>query len=61
KEEFIEKERKIRIGHPSGIMEVKINLRKQKNNWLVEKAVVGRTARIIMDGIAYVPLSKLKR
>jgi len=61
KGEFIEKEKRIRIGHPSGVMKVKINLRKQKNNWLIEKAVVGRTARIIMDGIAYVPLSKLKR
>ena len=61
KEEFFEKEKRIRIGHPSGVMKVKINLRKQKNNWLIEKAVVGRTARIIMDGFVYVPLSKLKR
>ncbi|MBA7580500.1 hypothetical protein ES708_22392 [subsurface metagenome] len=42
-------------------MEVKINLKKQDNNWGLEKAIIGRTARVIMDGIVYVSLSKLKR
>lgn len=26
-------------------MEVKINLKKQDNNWVLEKAIIGRTAR----------------
>ena len=57
----IEEKNTIRIGHPSGIMEININIKKANNNWIIERAIVGRTARIIMDGIAYVPLSRIKR
>lgn len=56
----LEEENIIRIGHPSGIMEVKINIEKRNNSWVIEKAIVGRTARIILDGFVYVPTSKLE-
>lgn len=44
------------INHPAGIIDVKIAVEKRDGEWGVEKALVGRTARKIMDGIAYYSL-----
>ena len=46
----------VRIGHPSGILEVFVSLKKLPDNqWDLQKAGVARTARIIMEGSVYVP------
>ena len=44
----------VRIGHPSGRLEVRTRLDPVSNKPpAIESAIVGRTARVIMDGIAY--------
>jgi 2-methylaconitate cis-trans-isomerase PrpF len=43
----------VRIGHPGGRLEVRALLRQSNTQPLVESAVIGRTARVIMDGRAY--------
>lgn len=49
----------IRIGHPSGILEVFVSLKKLLNGeWDLLQAGVCRTAKPIMEGMVYVP-SKL--
>lgn len=46
----------VRIGHPSGILEVFVNLKKLSDNrWDLLQAGVCRTARPIMEGVVYVP------
>lgn len=46
----------VRIGHPSGVLEVFVDLQKQTDNsWKLERAGVSRTAKPIMEGLAYVP------
>lgn len=48
----------VRIGHPSGILEVFVNLKKLANGaWDLQKAGVCRTVRPIMEGVIYVPRS----
>lgn len=44
---------RIRLGHPSGIMELEVKMKSKKEN-SVEKVSVIRTARRIMDGYVYV-------
>ncbi|MCP8616318.1 2-methylaconitate cis-trans isomerase PrpF family protein [Salirhabdus salicampi] len=44
----------INIGHPSGIINVESTVVGEEPNYLVERAAIGRTARRIMDGYAYV-------
>ena len=45
----------VRVGHPGGILEMEtvIRLDSQKN-YVVESAVVGRTARVLMEGVAFI-------
>jgi hypothetical protein len=43
----------VRIGHPGGRLEVRAKLGEAKGNPTLESAVIGRTARVIMDGRAY--------
>lgn len=46
----------VRIGHPSGVLEVFVDLQKQPDNsWKLERAGVSRTAKPIMEGLVYVP------
>ena len=46
---------KIRIGHPSGIMEVEARLDKDEYRTIkVNSAIVGRTARVLMEGMVFV-------
>lgn len=47
----------IRIGHPSGIIYTEATVLLERGEWNVSRAAIGRTARRIMDGFAYVPSS----
>ena len=51
----------IRIGHPSGILDVFVDIHKDSNeNWDLKKAGVCRTVKPIMDGVVYVPYNIFK-
>jgi hypothetical protein len=43
----------VRIGHPGGRLEVRAQLSEAGGKPTLESAVIGRTARVIMDGRAY--------
>ncbi|HYM18928.1 MAG TPA: PrpF domain-containing protein, partial [Micropepsaceae bacterium] len=44
----------VRIGHPGGHLEVRARLDRESNQApAIESAIIGRTARVIMDGRAY--------
>jgi hypothetical protein len=45
----------IRLGHPGGILPVGVFIEKRGNEYEYREAVVGRTARRLMDGYVYVP------
>ena len=45
----------IRIGHPSGIMSVLAKVDKEKNSFIYREAVIGRTAKRLMEGYVCVP------
>ena len=47
--------RKIRLGHPGGIIPIGAELEKKGNSFEYGEAVLGRTARRLMDGYVYVP------
>ena len=47
--------REIRIGHPGGIITVGAEVNKKGNSFEFKEAVVGRTARRLMEGYVYVP------
>ncbi|WP_134704590.1 2-methylaconitate cis-trans isomerase PrpF family protein [Ammoniphilus sp. YIM 78166] len=49
----------IRIGHPTGTLYVEVQMKENDTEWNVERAGIGRTARRLMDGYAYVPVSVL--
>ncbi len=45
---------RVRIGHPGGILEVETAIRQDaQGNYGVDSAVVGRTARVLMEGVAF--------
>jgi len=46
---------KIRIGHPSGILELGISACLKQGETVIEEIVVGRTARKLMEGIVFCP------
>ena len=48
-------DKEIVIGHPSGMMDVKVEMRIEKGQPHIVSCTVGRTARKIMDGQVYVP------
>lgn len=50
----VEKEGTIRIGHPSGIMTLYPNIKKEANELIIPSVAVQRTARRIMDGFVYI-------
>lgn len=50
----------IRIGHPSGVLYVEAEVARQGDDWRVSRAAVGRTARRLMDGYAYVKTASIK-
>ncbi len=50
----------VRIGHPAGIIETEVDVQRISSNYRVKRATVGRTARRLMGGRVYVPLSKIR-
>ncbi|GGE33075.1 putative isomerase YraM [Pullulanibacillus camelliae] len=49
------------IGHPSGLLYVEANIKRAGSGYQVLRSAIGRTARRLMDGYAYIPISVLKR
>lgn len=49
----------VRIGHPSGTIQVEIEIEKNNGQLELAKAALTRTARLLMDGYVYVPDSAL--
>ena len=45
----------VRFGHPSGTLRVGAEARQQEGQWTVTKAVMGRSARVLMEGWVRVP------
>ncbi|MFQ5851757.1 MAG: 2-methylaconitate cis-trans isomerase PrpF family protein [Candidatus Binatia bacterium] len=45
----------IRIGHPSGVIQVEIEIEKKNGHLELTKAALARTARLLMDGFVYLP------
>jgi 2-methylaconitate cis-trans-isomerase PrpF len=50
-------ERTVRIGHPSGVVEIGVDVRRLDGAWTVEKVTTRRTARRLMEGSALIPSS----
>jgi 2-methylaconitate cis-trans-isomerase PrpF len=45
----------VRVGHPGGILEMETVIQQDsRKNYVVESAVVGRTARVLMEGVAFI-------
>ncbi|MCS3806457.1 putative AcnD-accessory protein PrpF [Chromobacterium alkanivorans] len=49
------KRRVVRFGHPSGTLRVGAEARQQDGEWTVTKAVMSRSARVLMEGWVRVP------
>lgn len=47
----------IRIGHPAGMIETESALSREGAGWQVDRATLGRTARRVLEGDAFVPES----
>jgi methylitaconate Delta-isomerase len=45
----------LRLGHPSGVMDLSANIYPEGETWYVEKASAARTARRLMEGEIYIP------
>jgi len=45
----------VRFGHPSGVLRVGAEARRQDGDWVVAKAVMSRSARVLMEGTIRVP------
>jgi 2-methylaconitate isomerase len=45
----------VRFGHPSGTLKVGAEAEQVKGNWVAKKAVMSRSARILMEGLVRVP------
>ncbi|MBI3998283.1 MAG: hypothetical protein HY355_04560 [Armatimonadetes bacterium] len=50
-------DRTVRIGHPAGIIEAGAKVGQRQGQWIAEKVVTRRTARRLMEGVAFVPYS----
>jgi 2-methylaconitate cis-trans-isomerase PrpF len=51
----------LQIGHPSGVMPVDVLVERGEAGFAVRRAALGRTARRLMDGTAYIPADLLAR
>lgn len=49
----------VRFGHPSGTLRVGAEAQLQDGNWTVKKAIMSRSARILMQGWVHVPADVL--
>jgi len=45
----------VRIGHPAGVIDIKVAVSNSGNMWTLREAWVARTARILADGWAFLP------
>ena len=50
----------IRIGHPGGVVTAKVEIEQNGAEFVAKQISYGRTARRIMDGLVYVPKSRLE-
>ncbi|MDX9873229.1 MAG: PrpF domain-containing protein [Clostridia bacterium] len=50
----------VRFGHPGGIIDIDARVEKEGGEFVLKRAAVGRTARRIMEGYAYVPYQYLQ-
>ena len=50
----------VRFGHPSGTLRVGAEARQENGQWVVTKAVMSRSARVLMDGWVRVPANALQ-
>ena len=48
------REGEICIAHPSGLIMIEVRVGRNGNEFVAERAVIGRTARLLMDGVAHV-------
>jgi 2-methylaconitate cis-trans-isomerase PrpF len=46
----------VRIGHPAGVIDIRVSVSNRNDTWTLQEAWVGRTARIISDGWAFLPV-----
>jgi 2-methylaconitate cis-trans-isomerase PrpF len=46
---------KLRIGHPSGIMDCSVEIKEESGGRVIRRAQITRTARRIMEGVVFVP------
>ncbi|UGA53338.1 2-methylaconitate cis-trans isomerase PrpF [Vibrio sp. VB16] len=49
----------VTFGHPSGTLKVGAKARKTEYGWVVEKAVMSRSARVLMEGWVRVPVDTI--
>ncbi|GLS89914.1 putative methylaconitate Delta-isomerase PrpF [Psychromonas marina] len=49
----------VTFGHPSGTLKVGAQASQQDGQWVVEKAIMSRSARILMQGWVHVPASTI--
>jgi 2-methylaconitate cis-trans-isomerase PrpF len=54
------KTKEVRIGHPSGIVSIEVEVVKGADGFHLKKAAFGRTSRRIMEGFVYVPENLFK-
>ena len=46
----------VRIGHPAGVIDITVSVSSSHDTWALQEAWVGRTARILSDGWAFLPV-----
>lgn len=51
----------VTFGHPSGTLKVGATANEQNSNWIVEKVVMSRSARVLMEGWVRIPGDVLQR
>ncbi|MCP4075352.1 MAG: 2-methylaconitate cis-trans isomerase PrpF [Gammaproteobacteria bacterium] len=49
------KRKAVRFGHPSGTLRVGAEAGKNNENWTVNKVIMSRSARVLMEGRVYIP------
>jgi 2-methylaconitate cis-trans-isomerase PrpF len=50
----------VRFGHPSGTLRVGAQATQENGEWKVKKAIMSRSARVLMEGWVRVPADVLK-
>lgn len=54
-------EKSIRFGHPSGTLKVGAITSQENGSWSVEKVIMSRSARVLMEGTVRIPSSTFKQ